>query len=229
MSLAIFDLDNTLLSGDSDFLWGVYLSEIGVVDGAAYEAKNQHFYEQYKRGELDIMEFLAFSLRPLAENEPQDLLRWRAAFVEQKIRPLVGQPALDLVKQHHAAGDTLLVITATNTFVTRPIVDLFGIEHLIGTEPEQISGRYTGQVAGIPSFRDGKVIRLQQWLEQTGESLLGASFYSDSHNDLPLLQQVDRPVAVDPDDQLRTHAANAGWPILSLHGNHHADAPTSTH
>jgi HAD superfamily hydrolase (TIGR01490 family) len=229
MSLAIFDLDNTLLSGDSDYLWGVYLGEIGVVDREEYEAKNQQFYDEYKRGELDIMAFLAFSLRPLAENDPQDLLRWRAEFVEQKIRPLVGQAALDLVEQHRAAGDTLLVITATNTFVTRPIVDLFGIEQLIGTEPEQADGRYTGRVAGTPSFRDGKVTRLQAWLEQTGESLHGASFYSDSHNDLPLLQQVDKPVAVDPDEELRRHAGDVGWPIISLHGDMHADAPTSTH
>lgn len=229
MPLAIFDLDNTLLSGDSDYLWGVYLAEIGVVDRDEYEAKNQQFYDEYKRGELDIMAFLAFSLRPLAQNNPEDLLRWRAEFVERKIRPLVGQAAVDLVQKHRAAGDTLLVITATNTFVTRPIVDLFGIDQLIGTEPEQVDGRYTGQVAGIPSFRDGKVARLQTWLEQTGENLQGASFYSDSHNDLPLLQQVDKPVAVDPDDALRSHAEKAGWPILSLHQDAHADAPTSTH
>jgi len=175
------------------------------------------------------MAFLAFSLKPLSENAPQDLQRWRAGFVESKIRPLVGQPAIDLVEQHRAAGDTLLVITATNTFVTRPIVDIFGIEHLIGTEPEQVDGRYTGQVSGIPSFRDGKVTRLRDWLEATGESLEGAAFYSDSHNDLPLLQLVDKPVAVDPDDALRKHADQAGWPILSLHGDVHADAPTSTH
>jgi HAD superfamily hydrolase (TIGR01490 family) len=219
MSLAIFDLDNTLLSGDSDYLWGVYLSEIGVVDAQHYEAQNQLFYDQYKRGELDIMEFLAFSLRPLAENEPAELLRWRAQFVDSKIRPLVGRPALDLVRQHRDNGDTLLIVTATNTFVTRPIADLFGIDHLIGTEPEMSDGRYTGRVAGTPSFREGKVTRLHSWLDATGHSLSGASFYSDSHNDLPLLQQVERPVAVDPDEALRRHALQAGWPIISLHGD----------
>jgi len=224
MSLAIFDLDNTLLSGDSDYLWGVYLAEIGVVDHQEYEARNQQFYEDYKRGELDIMAFLAFSLRPLAENDPSDLQRWRAEFVEHKIRPLIGQPALDLVERHRQAGDTLLIITATNSFVTRPIADCFGIDELIGTEPEQLNGRYTGQVAGTPSFRDGKVTRLNHWLEEKGESLHGASFYSDSHNDLPLLEKVDRPVAVDPDEPLRAHATGAGWPIISLHS--HATAHT---
>lgn len=219
MPLAIFDLDNTLLSGDSDYLWGTYLAEIGVVDGEAYEAKNQQFYDQYKRGELDIMEFLAFSLRPLAENQPEELQAWRADFVEQKIRPLIGQPALDLVDKHRKAGDSLLVITATNSFVTRPIVDIFGIDNLIGTDPEQIDGRFTGAVAGTPSFREGKVSRLNTWLEQTGETLDGACFYSDSHNDLPLLQLVEKPVAVDPDDTLRAHAENAGWPVISLHAD----------
>ena len=222
MPLAIFDLDNTLLSGDSDYLWGGYLAEIGVVDHATYEAQNQQFYEDYRRGELDIMAFLAFSLRPLADNDPADLLRWRAQFIERKIRPLIGQAAIDLVERHRQAGDTLLIITATNSFVTRPIADCFGIRELIGTEPEQIAGRYTGRVAGVPSFREGKVTRLQAWLGEKGESLHGASFYSDSHNDLPLLQQVERPVAVDPDHTLRAHAERAGWPIISLH----ADAPS---
>lgn len=219
MSLAIFDLDNTLLSGDSDYLWGVYLSEIGVVDRDEYEHKNQQFYDDYKRGQLDIMAFLAFSLRPLSQNTPQDLLHWRDQFMQQKIQPLIGQAALELVDRHRAAGDTLLIITATNTFVTRPIAERFGIPHLIGTEPETLAGRYTGQVAGTPSFREGKVTRLQDWLEQTGEDLDGAYFYSDSHNDLPLLQQVTYPVAVDPDPQLLAHAERNGWPVISLHGN----------
>ena len=141
---------------------------------------------------------------------------------------MIGQPAIDLVEQHRTAGDTLLIITATNSFVTRPIADCFGIEQLIGTDPEQIDGRYTGRVTGTPSFREGKVERLHAWLAHSGESLHGASFYSDSHNDLPLLRLVDNPVAVDPDQQLRAHARDAGWPILSLHGDTHADVP-STH
>ncbi len=216
MPLAIFDLDNTLLSGDSDYLWGQYLAGLGVVDGEAYEQANQRFYEDYKQGRLDIMAFLAFSLRPLADNDPAELARWRADFIEQRIRPLIGQPALDLVAHHREAGDTLLIITATNRFVTEPIAALFGIPHLIATEPEQIDGRYTGRVAGTPSFREGKVERLRHWLQMHGHTLQDATFYSDSHNDLPLLQQVARPVAVDPDPALREHARQAGWPVISL-------------
>lgn len=217
MPLAIFDLDNTLLSGDSDYLWGQHLCDLGVVDRDHYEACNLQFYEDYKEGRLDIMDFLAFSLRPLAENDLANLQRWRADFVKQRIEPLIGEPARELVESHRQAGDTLLIITATNSFVTRPIADLFGIEHLIATEPEQQDGHFTGRVAGTPSFREGKVQRLEQWLADSGHDLAGASFYSDSHNDLPLLQRVDRPVAVDPDQALRTHAERAGWPIISLH------------
>jgi HAD superfamily hydrolase (TIGR01490 family) len=216
MSLALFDLDNTLLSGDSDYLWGQYLVDIGVVDGDAYEQANLRFYEDYKQGRLDIMAFLAFSLRPLAENEPAQLLRWREDFIEQRIRPLIGQPARDLVEQHREAGDTLLIITATNRFVTEPIAALLDIPHLIATEPEQRDGRFTGRVSGTPSFREGKVERLHAWLRSHGEQLHDASFYSDSHNDLPLLEQVGRPVAVDPDEALRRFAQRAGWPIISL-------------
>lgn len=217
MALAIFDLDNTLLSGDSDYLWGVHLSELGVVDRTAYEAANQQFYDDYKNGCLDIHAFLAFSLKPLAQHPLDQLKQWRNEFLEQRIDPLIGQAALDLVEQHRKAGDTLLIITATNTFVTAPIAARFGIPHLIGTDPEMRDGRYTGQVAGTPSFREGKVERLNDWLQQTGHSLAGASFYSDSHNDLPLLEKVDKPVAVDPDDALRKHAQASGWPIISLH------------
>ncbi len=216
MPLAIFDLDNTLLSGDSDYLWGRHLAELGVVDAPSYEAANRRFYEDYEAGRLDIMAFLAFSLRPLAENDPAELARWRADFIERRIRPLIGQPARDLVESHRQAGDTLLIITATNRFVTEPIAALFGIEHLIATEPEQRDGRFTGEVAGMPSFREGKIARLRDWLAHTGESLAGATFYSDSHNDLPLLELVDHPVAVDPDEALRAHAERAGWPIISL-------------
>lgn len=217
MALAIFDLDNTLLSGDSDYLWGVHLCELGVVDKAQYEAANLRFYEAYKQGTLDIFEFLAFSLKPLSEHSLAELNVWHHAFMEQRIEPLVGAPALSLVERHREAGDTLLIITATNTFVTGPIAIRFGIENLIGTEPELEQGRYTGQVAGTPSFREGKVRRLEQWLVETGESLDGAYFYSDSHNDLPLLELVEHPVAVDPDDALRAHAEKAGWEIISLH------------
>lgn len=216
MALAIFDLDNTLLSGDSDYLWGVYLSEIGVVDRDEYEAKNLQFYEDYKQGVLDIHAFLSFSLAPLAAHAENDLLAWRTQFVEQKIKPLIGEKAQQLVEKHRQAGDTLLIITATNTFVTRPIADLFGIEQLIGTEPARDDEGYNGQVAGTPSFREGKITRLHDWLNERQENLDGAWFYSDSHNDLPLLQEVANPVAVDPDEKLAEHAQAVDWPVISL-------------
>ncbi len=216
MALAIFDLDNTLLSGDSDYLWGQFLVDAGVVDADTYESTNQGFYEDYQQGRLDIFAFLNFSLRPLAENDPEQLLNWRAQFLQEKIRPLVGEPALRLVARHREAGDTLLIITATNSFVTAPIAALFGISNLIATEPETRDGRYTGRVHGTPSFREGKVTRLESWLAAQGHGLADSSFYSDSHNDLPLLKRVDHPVAVDPDEALREHAQKSGWPVISL-------------
>jgi len=216
MPLAIFDLDNTLLTGDSDYLWGVYLSEIGAVDPQLYERENERFYREYKEGNLDIMEFLSFSLKPLALNSPENLVRWHAHFLEQRIRPLITTQAKQLVERHRAAGDTLLIITATNSFVTRPIAAEFGIPNLIATDPELVNGRYTGRVEGVPSFREGKVTRLQAWLEQHSQPIGGACFYSDSHNDLPLMELVDHPIAVDPDEQLAEHARHRGWPIISL-------------
>jgi HAD superfamily hydrolase (TIGR01490 family) len=216
MPLAIFDLDNTLLNGDSDLLWGEFLCELGIVDRAVYEAKNLEFYEQYKVGTLDIFEFLAFSLKPLSEHSMEQLEAWRADFIENKILPRITQKARDLVESHREKGDCPMVITATNTFVTRPIVADLGIEYLIGTEPEIKNGRYTGKVAGTPSFREGKVERLQEWLGVYGAKLEKASFYSDSLNDLPLLEAVEFPVAVDPDDTLRAHAEDKGWPVISL-------------
>jgi HAD superfamily hydrolase (TIGR01490 family) len=217
VALAIFDLDNTLLSGDSDYLWGVYLADNGIVDRARYEAENARFFDDYKAGRLDIYEFLAFSLRPLADNPLADLERWREEFVRQVIDPLIGAPARELVARHRQRGDTPMIITATNSFVTRPIAERFGIRHLIATEPHHENGRFTGRVAGEPSFREGKVTRLREWLDGTGNDLEGSYFYSDSHNDLPLLELVDHPVAVDPDDQLQTVAEARGWPVISLH------------
>ena len=220
MALVLFDLDNTLLAGDSDYLWGVFLSERGIVDRDFYERENQRFYQEYKEGKLDIFEFLAFSLKPLADNRLSDLQRWHASFMQEKILPLISEQAMELVEKHRRAGDTLLVITATNAFVTAPIVKQFGIEHLIATEPEMIDGRYTGAVAGIPCYQEGKVEKFSQWLEQHDASTDGAWFYSDSHNDLPLLRKIANPVAVDPDDILEREAVQAGWPIISLHGEH---------
>ena len=218
MALAIFDLDNTLLADDSDYLWGVYLSELGIVDRAYYESENERFYREYKEGNLDIMEFLRFSLTPLKQNRLEDLHQWRQSFIEQKIAPLILPKATDLIERHRSAGDTLMIITATNAFVTTPIAELLGIDHLIATDPEFVNGQYTGEVSGTPSFREGKVTRLNQWMEKHQATLSGSFFYSDSHNDIPLLQMVDNPFAVDPDETLKAHAEQQGWPVISLRG-----------
>ncbi len=216
LALAIFDLDNTLLAGDSDYLWGVFLSENGIVDRDHYESENERFYREYKEGKLDIFEFLRFSLKPLRENPTEELLRLRTQFVQEKIDPIILPAARALVEDHREKGDTLMIITATNAFVTAPIAQRLGIDNLIATDPEFREGRYTGEVAGVPSFQEGKVQRLQMWLEQNGGELNGSSFYSDSHNDIPLLEKVENPVAVDPDESLASHAQSAGWPIISL-------------
>ncbi len=218
MALAIFDLDNTLLAGDSDYLWGRFLVEKGAVDGNRYERENERFYQLYKEGRLDILEFLRFSLAPLRQHPRATLEAWRDEFLETHIAPLISQQARQLVEKHRQAGDTLMIITATNAFVTRPIAQRFGIEHLIATEPETLDGHYTGEVAGEPSFREGKVNRLQAWLSEHDTDLQGSWFYSDSHNDLPLLERVDHPVAVDPDATLTRVAQERQWPILELHG-----------
>jgi HAD superfamily hydrolase (TIGR01490 family) len=216
MALAIFDLDNTLLAGDSDYLWGRFLAAEGIVDGAHYERENERFYREYKEGTLDIQEFLRFSLRPLRDNPRERLEAIRERFVNDLIEPIMLPAARDLVDAHREAGDTLLIITATNSFVTAPIATRFGVAHLIATQPAEENGHFTGETAGQPAFREGKVSRLQSWLEQQETDLTGSWFYSDSHNDLPLLERVDRPVAVDPDPVLRETAAARGWPIISL-------------
>jgi HAD superfamily hydrolase (TIGR01490 family) len=216
VSLAIFDLDNTLLAGDSDYLWGQYLVEQGVVNRDAYEAANLRFFQDYQAGQLDIQQFLGFALQPLAENDPADLLAWRQDFIEQKIRPILLPQASQLIEQHRRRGDRVLVITATSRFVTEPIVALYGIEHLIATTPEVVDGRFTGQFVGTPCFRQGKVTRLREWLEEVDGDLAGSWFYSDSHNDEPLLALVDQPVAVDPDETLLALAHQRGWPVISL-------------
>jgi HAD superfamily hydrolase (TIGR01490 family) len=216
MSLAIFDLDNTLLSGDSDYLWGEFLCDRNIVDRVHYEAENQRFYEEYKQGALDIMEFLEFSLKPLSQYDMDQLQVWHRDFMSEKIEPLITQKAEKLVEQHRAQGNTLLIVTATNTFVTAPIAQRLGIENLIATDPELVAGRYTGRVAGEPSFREGKVTRLKEWMNNEKETLIGSWFYSDSHNDMPLLEKVDNPVAVDPDDVLKAEAESRGWSVISL-------------
>jgi HAD superfamily hydrolase (TIGR01490 family) len=219
MRLALFDLDNTLLAGDSDFEWAQFLIEKGVLDREVYEARNQGFFEQYKAGTLDIHEFLGFALRPLAAHEPADLARWHAEFMASRVLPMIGEPARHLVRGHQAAGDLCAIITATNSFVTRPIAGEFGVEHLIATEPESRNGRFTGKVAGTPCFREGKVTRLDEWLAGRSRRLgdfSESSLYSDSHNDLPLLERVSEPVAVDPDPQLEAEAARRRWRVMSL-------------
>jgi HAD superfamily hydrolase (TIGR01490 family) len=216
MSLAIFDLDNTLIADDSDYLWGQFLVDKGIVNKEHYEQANARFYEDYKQGTLDIEEFLQFSLKPLADNKPDQLFRWRDQFIQEIIQPILLQPAIDLVNKHKAKNDTLMVITATNRFITEPIVKLYGIDNLLATTPEFINNQFTGQFEGIPCFQEGKVKLLEQWLQNSGESLENSWFYSDSHNDLPLLNLVDNPIAVNPDDELEIFANDKGWPIISL-------------
>ncbi len=216
MALAIFDLDNTLLAGDSDHLWGQFLAARGLVDADHYARENDRFYRDYQEGVLDIRAFLRFSLRPLRDHPRARLERLRQDFMRDCIRPIMLPAARELIADHAAAGDVLMIITATNAFVTAPIAAAFGVANLIATDPEERDGVFTGEVAGTPAFREGKVSRLERWLAERGESLTGSSFYSDSHNDLPLLLRVENPRAVDPDPQLRAEARARGWPILTL-------------
>ncbi len=219
MNLALFDLDNTLLIGDSDFEWAQFLIEQGVLDRELFEAKNLAFYEQYKAGTLDIHEFLDFQLKPLSRHARKVLAGWHEEFMRRKVRGMIGSAARELVARHRAAGDVCVIITATNSFVTAPIAREFGVEHLIATEPEQKDGEFTGRVAGVPSFREGKITRLESWMAQQGwgwDSFAESWFYSDSLNDLPLLCKVKNPVAVDPDATLRAHAGQQGWRIMTL-------------
>jgi HAD superfamily hydrolase (TIGR01490 family) len=219
VELVLFDLDNTLLAGDSDYEWAQFLIDRGVLDRAFYEAENDRFYAQYEAGTLDIFEFLDFQLAPLARYPRRQLDAWHAEYMDAKVRPMIAPRTRGLVEGHLAAGDLCAIITATNSFVTGPIARELGVPHLIATEPEARGGAFTGKVAGIPCFRAGKVARLEQWLAAGGTPLEGFTaswFYSDSHNDLPLLERVTRPVAVDPDDTLRGVAALRGWPVISL-------------
>ena len=216
MALAIFDLDHTLLSGDSDHAWGQFLVDSKIVEPEHHQKQNDYFYEQYKAGSLDIEEYLAFALKPLTEQPLDSMLALRETFIEERIKPLITDKALALIEKHKQAGDTLLIITATNAFVTRPIATLLGFEELIAPEPEIIDGQYTGGITGIPSFQQGKVTRLDMWLKDKEIDLTGAFFYSDSHNDLPLLNIVDNPIAVDADEILTNTARQNSWPIISL-------------
>ena len=216
MALAIFDLDNTLIANDSDFLWGEFLIEKGYVDAEEFATKNAQFYEDYKSGNLDIFAYQRFALKPLSKQSMNTLKQWHADFMRSVIEPIVLPKALALVEKHKKQGDRVIIITATNTFITRPIGQRYGIDELLGTEGEIKNGRYTGQVFGTPTFQEGKVTRLNEWLAKENESLAGSYFYSDSHNDLPLLKKVDHPVVVDGDEKLLAFAKQAGWPAISL-------------
>ena len=218
-NLALFDLDNTLLAGDSDYNWSLFLIGEGLLDEKNHHDRNEQFYQDYKNGCLDIMAFLGFQLKPLSEHPKAFLDELHLKYMQQVIRPMMTEKAQALINQHKAAGDLCVVITATNSFVTKPIATAYGIEHLIGTDPEMVDGQYTGGVSGVPSFKEGKVTRIKEWLAARGKTLADfdtSYFYSDSHNDLPLMQLVTKPIAVDADPILTEHAKQHGWPLISL-------------
>ncbi len=219
MKLALFDLDNTLLPIDSDHGWSQFLINKGVLDRAEFEARNDQFFADYKAGTLNIDAFLDFQLRPLRDNKRAQLAVWHNEFMAEVIRPNMKPSAIELVKQHQADNAVCVIITATNSFITQPIAQAFGIEALIATEPELVNGEYTGKVTGVPSFREGKVTRLNEWLavkNWTLSSFESSYFYSDSINDLPLLECVSNPVAANPDNKLAEIAQKRGWPVLEL-------------
>ena len=216
MSLAIFDLDNTLIAGDSDHSWGEFLVEQQIVDSISFTQANDRFYQDYQSGELDIEAYLAFALEPLTRFTMTELADLHQTFMREKIQPLHLPKAAELIDKHRQAGDTLLIITATNSFITRPIADWLGVENLLACDPEIVDGRYSGRTINTPCFQHGKVTRLQEWLEGTDSSLKNSYFYSDSANDIPLLDAVTHPIAVDPCPRLLRHARQHGWPIISL-------------
>ncbi len=216
MTLAIFDLDHTLLAGDSDYLWGEYMVAKGIVDEASYRERNRVFYEDYQRGELDNDSYLAFSLEPLTHYSIEQLHAWRADYVQNWIEPIVVRGAADLLEQHRGQGHELLIISATNLFITEPIAQLLRVPTILSTEPEIVDNRYTGRYLGTPTYREGKVTVLEQWLSDRGQDLAGSYFYSDSINDLALLERVDNPVVAHPDDELEVIARARGWKIIDL-------------
>jgi HAD superfamily hydrolase (TIGR01490 family) len=222
-SIALFDLDHTLLPVDSDHEWGRFLVRLGVVDGAYYEQENERFYNDYKAGKLDIYGFLQFALKPLASHSKHTLDQWHRQFMQEVIEPQIRPEALSLVKKHQDLGDLCCVVTATNSFVTKPIAERFGISHLIATEPEITSPHqpiaFTGNVSGEPNFREGKVTHVEAWLtlhQLSWDTLQKSCFYSDSMNDLPLLDKVQTPIATNPDARLRQLAVDRNWQILEL-------------
>jgi HAD superfamily hydrolase (TIGR01490 family) len=216
MKLALFDLDNTLLDGDSDYAWAQFLIEEGVLHAGEYNAKNDYFYDHYKNGTLDIHEFLDFQLGPIAGRPRAQLDAWHNEFMQRKVRPMILAKAPALIARHSDA--LTAIVTATNRFITRPIADELGVPELIATDIEEVDGVFTGKPRGTPSFREGKIQNVNEWLASRGRKLADYEswFYSDSLNDLPLLERVTHPVAVDPDATLRAHAVNRNWPIISL-------------
>jgi len=214
--LAIFDLDNTLLNGDSDHAWGEFLCQKGIVDTEEYRRANDYFYQEYKNGSLNIFEFLEFALKPLAQHDMEQLQALHQEFMQTVVAEMMLPKAQALLQQHRDQGDFLLIITATNRFVTGPICETLGVDDVMATEPELVDGQYTGKVAGTPCFQDGKVELLNSWLAERGYDLKDSYFYSDSRNDLPLLLKVDHPVAVNPDEALQAHAEAHNWPVLDL-------------
>ena len=216
MPVTLFDLDNTLITNDSDYLWGKFLVDEKIVDAAEYEEKNRQFFEDYEQGTLDIDRYLKFSLKPLSEHPLDTLYQWRQKFVDTIIQPIIAPGTASLLDKHRNNQDTLVIISATNLFITQPIADLLGVPHILSTSPEIIDGRYTGNYTGIATFKEGKVTALNDWLTTRQLDLTGSTFYSDSHNDLPLLEQVDHPVAVNPDEQLFKIAHERNWPIMDL-------------
>ena len=216
MTLALFDLDNTLLGGDSDHAWGQFMATRGLVDEASYAADNDRFYQNYLRGELDAIAYQQFCMKPLAGKSVDAMAELHREFMARHIAPIWLPDAEALVEKHRSQGHRLIVITATNRFVVSPIVEKFGIVDLICSETEIVDGKYTGNLVDEPCVGQGKVTKLERWMAAAGETLEGAFFYSDSHNDLPLLNLVENSVAVDPDERLKAIAQEKGWPVISL-------------
>lgn len=217
--LVLFDLDNTLLSGDSDFEWAQFLIARGVLDRELHAARNQEFYDAYRAGTLDIHAFLDFQLKPLAHHPRTLLESWHAQFMRERVLPMISARARACVAEWRAKGALCAIVTATNDFVTAPIARAFGVEHLIATRAQLLDGEYTGKVDGTPCFQHGKIERVEAWLAANDlgwHDFDRSYFYSDSQNDLPLLQRVTNPIAVDPDPSLRAVARARGWPVISL-------------
>jgi len=218
MTLALFDLDNTLICGDSDHAWGQFVAAKGLVDAEQFARKNDQFYSDYEQGVLDPSAYLQFALEPLSRYSIEELGDFHKEFMTSHIAPMWLVAAEELINKHRTQGHRLVVITSTNRFVVEPIVQQLGIDEIICSEPEIQEKRYTGNFLEEPCFREGKITKLQRWLNTQDETMAGAWFYSDSFNDIPLLERVENPVAVDPDNHLKAHAKEAGWQILSLRG-----------